>query len=375
MDIWIRPDQVFDGQALVSGQVVHLSGDEIAEVAPNAPVNVQVQAVSGILTPGYLDLQVNGGGDVLLNSTPTRAGMQTMAEAHRRFGTVGIMPTVITDHPDVLDRAADAAIAAKGDKGILGLHIEGPHISQARRGTHAGEFVRSFDERTMAVVAGLRKAGVVVMITVAPEAVTTEQIAKLASMGAIVSLGHTDASAEGMKAAIDAGAECATHLFNAMSPMSSRQPGAVGAVINSDLYSGIICDGVHVDDAMVGLACRARPVQDRLFLVSDSMSTVGGRDSFELYGAKITLQNGRLLNAEGSLAGAHVTQAEGVRRLVRSVGLDIQQALRMAVTVPAACIRAPAYAELIGRRSEDVVLLTPDLKYHAAVSDMALAAA
>ena len=147
--------------------------------------------------------------------------------------------------------AADAAVAAKGDDGIIGLHIEGPHISVARRGTHNASHIRPMDDRTLNVVAGLRRHDIAVMITVAPEATTHDQIAALAQMGAVVSIGHTDATCEDTQAAISAGASCATHLFNAMSPMVGRAPGAVGAVINSHLWSGIICDGFHVDDRMI----------------------------------------------------------------------------------------------------------------------------
>lgn len=357
-DIWIAPEQLFDGERLHTGKALRLLDDQVVETASATSAALPLK---GCLTPGFVDLQVNGGGGVMLNDTPTRQAMTKVAAAHRRFGTVAILPTVITDEPDVLDRAAQAVIEAQGDQGILGLHIEGPHISYARRGTHNGRFIRDLDDRTMEVVARLRRRDVNVMITVAPEASTPQQISMLSSLGAIVSIGHTDADAETLEAAIAAGAKCATHLFNAMSPMTGRAPGAVGTVLNSHLCSGIICDGYHVDDRMIDLALRARPKADLMFLVSDAMATVGGPDKFSLYGQEVHLCDGRLLNVEGNLAGAHITQAQGVARLVKHIGVSLESALRMAVTVPASVVGDAGLTELVGRKTQDLVVVSKDL--------------
>ena len=357
-DCWIAPNSLFDGQDIVYGQAVRIVDGRITEIAKTP---VSAVRIKGCLTPGFVDLQVNGGGGVMLNTTPTRGGMADIAAAHRIFGTVAIMPTVITDHWAVLDQAVEAAIAAKGDDGIIGLHIEGPHISVARRGTHNAIHVRPMDDRTLNVVEALRRHDIAVMITIAPEAITHDQIAALVRMGAVVSIGHTDATCEDTEAAISAGASCATHLFNAMSPMVGREPGVVGAVINSHVWSGIICDGFHVDDRMIKLALRARPEDDLMFLVSDAMATVGGPALFDLYGQNIHLENGRLINAEGHLAGAHVTQAEGVARLVHEIDVSLAQALRMAITVPALVVGQANLAQVIGRLVRDVLVLSDDL--------------
>lgn len=369
---WLCPDAVFDGDALLRAMAVCVTDGIACDVRAIAdvPATARRQMLRGTVTPGFLDLQVNGGGDVLLNTTPTAAGMATIAAAHRRFGTVGILPTVITDVPEVLAAVADAALAAKGGVGILGLHIEGPHIAVARRGTHAENLVRPLDDTTIAIVRRLRAAGIAVMITLAPEAASHAQIAELAALGAIVSLGHTDASADETRAALGAGASCFTHLFNAMSPMLNRTPGVVGAAINSSAYAGIICDGIHVADEMVALAIRARPVADRMFLVSDAMPTVGGSDSFSLYGQQIRLVHGRLLNAEGSLAGAHVTMAQSVARLVNALGVDVATALRMAVTVPARVIGRPDLAQIIGRDVADLLVLDAGLAVVGTCADL-----
>jgi N-acetylglucosamine-6-phosphate deacetylase len=358
-DCWVEPDYLFDGQEIVQGQAVRIFNGRITEIAEASDT---AQRIKGCLTPGFVDLQVNGGGGVMLNTLPTRGGMVDIAAAHRTFGTVAVMPTVITDQPNVLDKTADAAIAAKGEDGIIGLHIEGPHISIARRGTHNANHIRPMDERTMNVVGRLRRHGIAVMITVAPEVTTHDQIAALAQTGAVVSVGHTDATCEDIEAAIAAGATCATHLFNAMSPMVGRAPGAVGAIINSHVWSGIICDGFHVDDRMIKLALQARPDDDLMFLVSDAMATVGGPKQFDLYGQNVRLEKGRLINAEGNLAGAHVTQAEGVARLVNEVGLSKAQALRMAITVPARIVGQANLAQMIGRPVRDVLVLSDDLR-------------
>jgi N-acetylglucosamine-6-phosphate deacetylase len=297
--------------------------------------------------------------------------MAAIAAAHRRLGTAAILPTLITDAPDVLDRATDAAIAARGQKGIAGLHLEGPHIALARRGTHAAAHVRPLDDHTIALVRRLRAAGVRVLVTLAPEACAPGQIATLAATGAIVSIGHSDATAAEVRAALAEGASCFTHLFNAMSPLLHRAPGVVGAALNSHVPAGIICDGIHVEDDLVGLAIRARPAPDLMFLVSDAMPTVGGPDRFRLYDMEIRVDQGRLVNPEGSLAGAHTTMAESVARLVAAVGLPAETALRMAITIPARVIGAPELAQIAGRPLDEIVLLDPEARFTGLLSDIA----
>lgn len=359
---WLAPDWLFDGGCLQQGMAIGLQGGRVRVVlqARDVPSGMLSRPVRGTICPGFLDLQVNGGGGYLLNNTPTPEAVAGLLAAHRRFGTVGLLPTVITDRPEVLRQSVQAVLAARDLPGVMGMHIEGPHLSLARRGTHAAEFVRPFEAETLTHVQRLRLAGMAVMITVAPESVNIEQIRALAATGAVVSIGHSDASAPAAREALAAGARCFTHLFNAMSPMLNRSPGVTGAAINSDAYCGIICDGIHVADEMVGLAIRARPVADRMFLVSDAMATVGGPDEMMLYGQQIRLCNGRLENAEGSLAGAHVTMAESMRRLITVLGVAPDVALRMAVTVPAAVMSMPAWAEVMGRRAEDLLVLGAD---------------
>ncbi len=356
---WLCPDQLFDGETLLSDAALLVEDGQSVRITPRAKLSPQdrQEPVAGTLAPGFIDLQVNGGGGALLNYQPTPGGIRTILAAHRRFGTMALLPTVITDRPEVLDAAAAAVMALWPTPGVLGLHIEVPHIVLARKGTHCADFIRPLDSRTMDVVGRLRAAGVPVLITLAPEAVAPGQIASLVRIGAVVSLGHTDATSDQMKAALAEGARSVTHLHNAMPPMLNRAPGAVGAAINSDAYLGFICDGHHVHDDMLALSIRARPVADHMFLVSDAMPTVGGPDRFELYGQEIRLSEGRLINAEGSLAGAHVTMAEGVHRLINVIGISPAEALRMAITVPARLIGADALASPVGRSLSDLLVL------------------
>ena len=354
-DQWFKFDRVFDGHAIHELAAIRVRDGRVVGLRTN-DIPAAAEKMHGALSPGLVDLQVNGGGGVLLNNDPTTEAMQKIANAHRKFGTTAIMPTVITDHPDVLSRAADAAIDAIKLPGIIGLHIEGPHIATERRGTHRAEFIRPLDDHTINIVGRLRQADIPVMLTLAPEIATVKQIEQLAGMGSLVSIGHTNATAQVVRDAIAAGASCATHLYNAMSPMTGREPGVTGAVINSNLYAGIICDGYHVTDEMVAMAIRARPLPDRMFLVSDAMSTVGGPDHFDLYGQRIALKNGRLINSEGNLAGAHVTLAQSIKRLVEHADIPLHDALRMATLVPATCVGKPELSSLMDRSVDDLVV-------------------
>lgn len=368
---WLRPSHVFDRGRLTEGAALGVANGRVQVVAEanQIPKGDQVVDVEGIISPGFVDLQVNGGGGVLLNETPTKEAMWDIAQAHRRFGTTGILPTVITDSEVVLSQAVDAAIEAIGQNGVLGLHIEGPHISLERRGTHSAEFVRPLDKGTIRLVEKLRANDVPTMLTLAPDVVSQEDIRRLAELGVVVSIGHSKASADVVRRAIEAGASCFTHLFNAMPPMAGREPGVVGAAINSQAFAGIICDGIHVADEMVALAIRARPVSDRMFLVSDAMPTVGGPAEFDLYGSKVALIDNRLVNSEGGLAGAHTTQGEGVKRLVDRIGISTEDAFKMAISIPGDVIGLQL-DHLQGRDLGDVICLTHKLSFQGSLADV-----
>ena len=374
---WTTADLVFDGNALLPQHAVGVENGFVRTIcrADKVPTRAFKHHHPGLITPGFFDIQVNGGGGVLLNTTLTVLGIQTIISAHRQFGTTSLMPTVITDAPAVLEAAVGAAIDARGMPGFVGLHIEGPHISVARRGTHAAKHIRPFAADTLKCARDLRDAGVPTILTLAPEAATLANVAALREMGVIVSVGHSDATAAETTPLLTAGATCFTHLFNAMSPMLNRAPGVTGTAIASDAYCSIIADGIHVDPTMVALAIRARPKANRMIAVSDAMATVGGAEQFDLYGQNIHLENGQLVNAEGSLAGAHLTLVEALGNLVE-YDTNLETALRMCRTNPFALLGLSDRSHLIGQPISDVVLLSDDLKLrsvglpiHAAASE------
>lgn len=368
---WICPAQVFDGQTLRPDTALGIEGgvvqriDQIRDLPPQA----ERISVGGTITAGFVDLQVNGGGGVLFNNAPNPSGLARIVAAHRVFGTVALLPTVITDAPEVLIRAVDVVLA-QNDPAVLGLHIEGPHIAATRRGTHDFRHIRPLDLATITQIARLISAGMIAKITLAPEAVQPDQVRQLVKMGAIVSIGHSDATAQQTRALLDEGANCFTHLYNAMSPMLGRAAGVTGTAISSNAYCGIICDGHHVGNDMVALAIRARPIADRMFLVSDAMATVGGVDSFDLYGRTIYLENGRLINGEGALAGAHLTMLWALQRMIEYVHISAEVALKMAVSNPCALIGRPDLAVPIGRPLRDLWVLDANWNLQCPCEDL-----
>jgi len=324
--------------ALRPGLTVETAGGEVVRSRPLAADEIPDLHVR-LIGPALTDLQVNGSGGVMFNSEPTAQAIAHIVETQRRRGVAWTMPTLITCEAERMRRAADAIIEAWGMPGLIGVHFEGPHIAAARKGTHNAAFIRPMDEATLGVLERLRRRGVSVMLTLAPEVVPVAQVRRIVEIGVVVSAGHSAASAEATRAGLDAGIACFTHLFNAMPPMTSRNPGILGAAINSDAFAGIIVDGHHVAWEMVGLACRARPQSGRMFLISDAMATLGGADHFELYGERIEVRDGALVNAAGSLAGAHIDVVACLANVVRRVGLPLEQAYAMAAMVPRDAMR------------------------------------
>jgi len=368
---WVRPTRLFNEGKLYAGTLLGVVNGQVQIVKNDIQIvpDSQIYDFDGIISPGFFDLQVNGGGGVLFNEATTKESIWDIAKAHKKFGTTGIFPTVITDKLSVLKHAVDAVIEAVGQNGVLGIHIEGPHISVERRGTHNAEFIRPFDEDTFQLIKKLRTADVPTMLTLAPDVVSPEDINRLVEVGTVVSIGHSQAAAGVVRLALEAGASCFTHLFNAMPPIASREPGVVGAAINSRAFTGIICDGIHVADEMVALAIRARPVSDRVYIISDSMPTIGGPAEFNLYGTKVSLVNNRLVNSEGSLAGAHTTQSKSVKRLVDHVGIPTEDALKMAITIPGK-VMGLQLDNLQCLSAKDIICLTNDLEYSGTLADL-----
>lgn len=324
----------------VEGRAVLIEGARIAAVVSEADVPSDADKVDlggAILAPGFIDVQVNGGGGALFNDAPTAETIATIGRAHRRFGTTGFLPTLISDDLSVVRegiRAVDAAISASVP-GVLGIHIEGPFLNTRRKGIHDGSKIRALDEEGFEAITGLAHG--CTLVTLAPERTTPAMIRRLAEAGVIVSAGHTEASYEEMRVALDSGVTGFTHLFNAMSPLTSREPGTVGAALEDlESWCGLIVDGRHIAPATMRLALRCKPA-DRFMLVTDAMPSVGmAEKSFMLQGQRIRVEDGVCVNEDGTLAGSDLDMASAVRNAVAMLGIAPETALRMASRHPAA---------------------------------------
>jgi N-acetylglucosamine-6-phosphate deacetylase len=333
-------DMLFDGVQVRQDCAVVIDGPKIAAVLPRSelPAGIPVRALpaGAWLAPGFIDAQVNGGADVLFNDAPTAETIDRIAAAHLRFGTTALLPTLITDTPAKM-RAALRAVreACAANPGVLGIHLEGPFLSPEKPGVHDPSLFRVPTEKDAAALIEGRTG--VMLVTLAPERVPAGFIRRLADAGIRVALGHSAATYVETKAALAEGLAAFTHLFNAMRPLESREPGPVAAALETpDTWFGLIVDGHHVAPSVLRLALRGG---GRPMLVSDAMPPVGGREStFVLNGAEIRVQNGRCTRADGTLAGAAIGMAEAVRNCVGLLGLPLTQALRYASAEPAALL-------------------------------------
>jgi len=311
------------------------------------------------LLPGFIDIQVNGGGGVLFNDAPTVETIRRIGAAHRYYGTTGFLPTLISDDADVM-RAALAAVDAaieQGVPGVLGIHLEGPYIAPARRGAHDPAKFRVPDAREIDLVCSLRRG--VTVLTLAPDQVSADTVRELSARGVIVCIGHTAATYEQAHSALAAGARGFTHLYNAMSPLQGRAPGAVGAALEDrDSWCGLIVDGHHVHPAALRVALAAKP-PGKLMLVTDAMPPVGAAsDTYVLAGATITCRDGRCETADGVLAGSALDMAGAVRNTVGSLGVALDEAARMASTYPADFLRlADSHGRIAAGTRADLVEL------------------
>ena len=334
--------RIFDGERFLDHHAVIVEGARIAGIAPYAERprdSGEVDLGGGILAPGLIDVQVNGGGGALMNDGPSVDVVARIAKSHRRYGTVGMMPTLVTDTQEKM-RAAIAAVrdARRRFPSVLGIHLEGPFLDPARKGAHDANYIREIEPSDIEMIANADCGAV--MLTLAPNRIRAEIIRTLAARGVLVSLGHSEATYEEAQAGLAAGARAFTHLFNAMSPLQSRRPGMVGAALNSpDAFAGIIADGHHVHPAGLRIAFAAKP-HDRIMLITDAMPpAAGGPDSFMLQGRRVAQIDGCLRLEDGAIAGSVLTMDEALRFCVRTVGLPLADALAMASHVPAAFLR------------------------------------
>jgi N-acetylglucosamine-6-phosphate deacetylase len=327
-------------EGLVEDQVVLLDGARITGVFPTGDPRIDRalthDLAGGMLLPGFIDVQVNGGGGLLFNDSRDVATIRRIGSAHRQFGTTGFLPTLISDDLRIVDeaiRAVDAAIEA-GVPGVLGIHVEGPFLNVARKGVHDPSKFRELDDAGIRLLTSLRRGRT--LVTLAPEMTTAGFIEKLTAAGIIVCAGHTDASYEEVRLALDHGLQGFTHLFNAMSQLTSRKPGTVGAALEDrDSWCGIIVDGQHVDPVVLRIALRCKR-HDRFMLVTDAMPSVGtAQKSFSLQGRSISVEGAACVDADGNLAGSDTDMAGAVHNAVTMLGLALPEAVRMASQYPA----------------------------------------
>ncbi|MCB5409553.1 N-acetylglucosamine-6-phosphate deacetylase [Pseudogemmobacter faecipullorum] len=339
--------RIFDGTEFHDDHALIVEAGRVSGLMPRAEAPAADQHFDGLLVPAFLDLQVNGGGGVLVSGTTGVAELRQLCAAHQGLGSVGVMPTLITDTAEATAAviAAGAEAARQQVPGFLGLHLEGPHLDPRRKGAHDPALVRKMEAGDLARLCAAAKALPALIVTLAPEAVSPEQIAALTAAGVIVSLGHSDCSYEQAEAGFRAGARMATHLYNAMSQMGHRSPGLVGAVLSGSCAAGLIADGVHVHPAAMQAALAAR--REGIFLVSDCMA-FAGTDATEmlLNGRMVLRHDGRLTLEDGTLAGADLTLPEAVANVTR-LGVPPDRALRMASAIPAGLIgRGAEYGHL-----------------------------
>jgi N-acetylglucosamine-6-phosphate deacetylase len=352
--------EIFDGSKRRAQHAVIVDGTHILDVVPESVLSsdLPVQRLAGgLLAPGFVDAQVNGGGGVLLNDAPTADGVRTMCDAHAKFGTTALLPTLITDSPAVTAKAVASvkqAIAGHAP-GCLGIHLEGPFLSPERRGAHDATLIRAMTEADVEEILSL---GIeTVLTTVSPNRVAPAIIRRLVQGGVIVSLGHSDATYDQIMKAVDAGARGVTHLFNAMSPLTHRAPGLVGGALDAgELWCGLIADGHHVHPAAIGIALRAKRLPGRVFLVTDAMSTVGSdQQTITLNDRMVWRRNGALELEDGTLAGSDLDMMSAVRYLVQQVGVELGEALRMASTYPAEFLKRSELGRIAAGARADLV--------------------
>ena len=330
--------QLFSGKEFFDNRALLIDGENIIDVINehDIPNNFEIQKLNGgILSPGFIDLQVNGGGGKLFNNSPDKESLNAIIEAHQHFGTTSIMPTVISDSLNVLKRCATTiSEEIESNKSLLGVHIEGPFFNVKYRGVHQKQYINTINSDYLNLFESLQDFPV--MLTLAPECISTKQLKHLKSLGFKILAGHTDASYDQLEEAIKYGLDGFTHLFNAMGQISAREPGGVGSALTFDnTTASIIVDLHHVHPSLIQMAYKQKP-QGKLFFVSDSMATIHhGEPSFELYDEVVSESNGRIINSEGKLAGSSITQIDAIKNAYQSCNIPLNEALAMASRYPA----------------------------------------
>ncbi|MBW9054165.1 N-acetylglucosamine-6-phosphate deacetylase [Rhizobium mesosinicum] len=366
--------RIFDGERFHDERALIVKGGHVEAIAGtnDLPDGEVVPLAGGVLSAGFIDAQVNGGGGRMLNDEPSPNSMYMIADGHRPYGTTALLPTLITDTAEATAAAIEAAkIAVKTNRGVAGLHLEGPHLAPARKGAHLAELMRPVEDRDVKTFIAAREEIGTLLVTMAAEQVTVSQVRELSEAGVIVSIGHSDSTSEAAEARFDAGARGVTHLFNAMSQLAHRAPGLVGAAIDHPaVWCGIIADGHHVDPKALRTALRAKRGEGKLFFVTDAMSLVGSEmDTFTLNGRTVRRERGgfcsKLVLSDGTLAGSDVDMASTIRYGVTYLELTLAEALRMATLYPARFLRLADRGHLSPGARADLVHFTDAIEVTA----------
>ena len=334
----ITGSKLFNGLDFIEHKALLIDGQNIAGIVneDDIPTDFKVQKLDGgILSPGFIDLQVNGGGGKLFNNSPDNESLNTIISAHQYFGTTSIMPTVISDSLNILQKCTDTiSNEIKNNHSLLGIHIEGPFFNVKYRGVHQKQYINTINASYLSLFEKLDKFPV--MLTLAPECISIKQLKHLKSLGFKILAGHTDASYDQLEEAIKYGLDGFTHLFNAMGQISAREPGVVGSALDFDKTSAsIIVDLHHVHPSLINLSFKLKP-KGRLFFVSDSMATINhGEPSFELYDEVVSESKGRIINSEGKLAGSSITQIDAIKNAYQKCNIPLASAISMATLYPA----------------------------------------
>ena len=334
----LKGARIFSGKDFLDNKALLFEDDNIIDILDDSiiPNDFEIQSLNGgILSPGFIDLQVNGGGGKLFNNSPDEESLNTIISAHQYFGTTSIMPTVISDSLNVLQQCTD--IISKEihkNKSLLGIHIEGPFFNVKYRGVHQKQYINTINATYMNLFETLDRFPV--MLTLAPECISIKQLKSLKSLGFKILAGHTDANYDQLEEAIKYGLDGFTHLFNAMGQISAREPGVVGSALNFDqTWASIIVDLHHVHPSLINLSYKQKP-EGKLFFVSDSMATINhGEPSFELYDEVVSESKGRIINSEGKLAGSSITQIDAIKNAYQKCNIPLESAISMATLYPA----------------------------------------
>lgn len=360
--------KIFDGDRFQNGKALIIENDRIinivnmAELDAKYPAVKKIDAKNGYVTPGFMDLQLNGCGGVLLNDSITVETLEVMHKTNLKYGCTSFTPTLITTGDENIKKALKLMkdLGDKESKGVLGLHIEGPFISLEKKGIHNPKFIRKMDEHMLSEIAAAGGEDIKI-ITVAPENISGEYIGKLSSSGIKVALGHTNATYKQVEEKKIYGITMATHLYNGMSSFTHRELGAAGATMNLDIRAGIIADGFHCEYQAIEMAHKL--MGERLFLVTDAVAPAGtDMEFFYFEGNKVYHKDGKCFGEDGTLGGSALTMIAGVQNLVNHAHLPLEEAVRMATLYPARAIDVDdRYGKLQPGYYADIVIMDEKL--------------